>query len=59
MPYKVLHIKEQDYKTFKQLKHRLQIDSDVKTFTRILEMATKDLNGINDQSEQTSDGVTG
>ena len=57
MPYKVLHIKEEDYKTFKQLKHRLQIDSDVKTFTKMLEMISKDLNGKT--QEQECDGVTG
>jgi hypothetical protein len=60
MPYKVLHINEADYKTFKQLKHRLQIDSDVKTFHKLMEIVHNNLNGVNsNEKESECDGIAG
>jgi hypothetical protein len=61
MPYKNLHVNEADYKTFKQLKHRLQIDSDVKTFHKLIEIVQNNLNGVNDNSEESKqcDGIAG
>jgi uncharacterized membrane protein YkoI len=62
MPYKVLHINEADYKTFKQLKHRLEIDSDVKTFHKLMEIIQNNLNGntVNsNEKESECDGIAG
>lgn len=62
MTYKRIYAHEKDHKTFKELKHKNQIESDVDMFHMLIEMALKqedikeNIKGLN---AKLSDGVTG
>lgn len=53
MQYKVLHVREEDFIIFKQLKHRLQLDSDLDAFHDLIESRKKILNDINEKTEES------
>ena len=59
MPYKNLHVNPDDYKTFKELKHRLKIDSDVKAFKVIVRLASEKQNDLNGMNASICDGIAG
>jgi hypothetical protein len=56
--YKNLNVRPEDYIIFRKLKHRLEIDSDIEAFAKMMKMITEDLNGGNEK-QIVSDGVAG
>ncbi len=56
--YHKLNIRPEDYIIFKQLKHRLEINSDVETFAEMVRIVKEKLNVIN-QNENAKETVMG
>ncbi len=58
MRYSRIHVKNDSFDTFKKLKHKLEIDSDVDTFSRLMEYCNTNLEDIKEYLK-TSDRVAG
>lgn len=57
--YSILHVRINSHKTFKLLKHRLNVDSDLDAFDKMLKIVQEQINGINLEELKNSDEVAG